>query len=191
MDNPAGETKIRPRLIIALIVFTLLLQLNYQAQPWFSQDGSILIWSGDAWGKDASQHFLDPYSFTHMLHGVLFCGILALILPKLHWRWRLAAAVLLEALWEMLENTNYIVDKYRETTASQEYLGDTIFNSFGDVVACATGFLIALRIGWKWSVALYIAVEVFLILWIRDSLTINIIMLLYPIESLKQWQLGH
>ena len=104
--------------------------------------------------------------------------------------WRFVAAVVLEACWELLENSNFIIEKYRQNTASFDYFGDSVVNSVGDVAACSLGFWVAVRLGmWK-SLALFVTVELFLILWIRDSLLINIVMLVYPLDAIKHWQLG-
>jgi hypothetical protein len=168
-----------------------MVQLNFQNQPWFALNGSKFVWSSDAWGSDASQHFLDPFSLTHMLHGVLFYGIVSLLFPNVRWHWRMAFVFFMEAGWEMLENADFIVNRFRTATAQTEYAGDTIFNSIGDLFACMSGAFIARAIGWKWSIALFIAVEVFLAIWIRDGLILELLMLAYPIEWIKAWQMGH
>jgi hypothetical protein len=102
----------------------------------------------------------------------------------------LFSAVLAESAWEVLENSRYVIDRYREATASLEYTGDSIANSIGDVISCFTGFLIAFKLRFWKSIAFFLLVEIALILTIKDSLLINIIMLLYPIEALKVWQMG-
>ena len=93
-----------------------------------------------------------------------------------------------EAGWEVLENTNWVIEKYRENTASLDYFGDSIANSVGDVIACAAGFWIAVKFGWWRSLIFFIAVELVLLIWIRDGLLLNILMLVYPIDGIKQWQ---
>ena len=104
--------------------------------------------------------------------------------------WRLALATFLEAAWEVFENTEFVIQRYREETAALGYNGDSIFNSFGDILTCIVGFMIAQRLGFKRSVLVFVATEIVLILWIRDSLLLEILMLVYPIESLKAWQIG-
>lgn len=99
-------------------------------------------------------------------------------------------AVVGEAAWEILENSSYVIEKYRENTASLDYFGDSIMNSLGDLVACSLGFWIAVKLGWWKSLIFFAAVEIALLLWIRDGLLLNILMLIYPLESIKVWQMG-
>lgn len=170
---------------IAMVVFLFL-----QGRVWWCKFGDLSPYINDAWSQHTSQHFFDPYSFTHILHGVIFFWILYLIAPKLSAIWKLFISVFAEAAWEGLENTNLIIDKYRENTASLDYFGDSIFNSVGDLIACALGFWIALKLGWWRSLAFFILTEIVLIIWIHDSLIINIILLIYPLDSLREWQTG-
>lgn len=166
--------------------------LRAQGRLWFCDCGRVRAWVGDAWSAETSQQLFDPYSFTHVLHGLAFCGLLALLLPRVGWRWRFALAVAAEALWEVIENTNFVIQRYREATAALGYTGDTVVNSLGDITACAVGFLVARRLGWLRSVLLFAATELLLLFWIRDSLIVNIILLLYPSEKLRAWQqAGH
>jgi hypothetical protein len=98
--------------------------------------------------------------------------------------------MLVEAGWEILENSPIIIDRYRSATASLGYNGDSIVNSTGDLLSCAVGYALAQRIGWKWSIGLFVVIELVMLLMIRDNLTLNVIMLLYPIEAIKRWQGG-
>ena len=159
-----------------------------QGRLWRCACGRPLLWVSDAWGSDTSQHFSDPYTFTHVLHGVIFCGILAWALPRLSWRWRFYLAVAAEALWEIIENTEFVIRRYREATAALGYTGDTVINSLGDIVACAIGFLIARKLGFLRSVIFFVATEVLLLVWIKDSLLLNILMLIYPLDAIREWQ---
>ena len=104
--------------------------------------------------------------------------------------WRLVIAMVFEALWEILENTNAVIDRYREATAALGYQGDTVVNSLGDMVCCGLGLLIARKLGWLRSLPIFIAVEIVLLFWIRDSLILEIIMLIHPIDAIKGWQLA-
>lgn len=104
--------------------------------------------------------------------------------------WRLCIAVGIEAAWEVFENSEMVIQRYRETTISLGYDGDTIVNSVSDIVAMGVGFMLAYKLGFRWSLILFIVVELVLLVWIRDSLTLNIIMLIYPIDAIKQWQMG-
>lgn len=166
--------------------------LRAQGRFWFCDCGRVRAWVGDAWGAETSQQLFDPYTFTHLLHGLAFCGLLALLLPRVDWRWRFALAVAAESVWEVIENTDFVIRRYREATAALGYTGDTVFNSLGDIAACSVGFLVARKLGWLRSVLLFAATEILLLFWIRDSLIVNIILLLYPSEKLRAWQqAGH
>jgi hypothetical protein len=183
-----------PWIVMSLVVAYAVLQLAFQGRIWWCKlDTPLHFWSFDAWSDHTSQHFVDPYFFTHLLHGFLFLWLTNIIFDlifkvKIPKAWLLAVAVIGESAWEILENSPSIIELYRTNTASLDYFGDSIANSIGDIIACATGFVIAyeLRI-WR-ALAVFSIVEVALILTIRDSLLINIIMLIYPIEAIKAWQ---
>ena len=162
-----------------------------QGRIWWCKLGDWAIYINQAWGSShTSQHVFDPYALTHVLHGVAFFWLTLLLFSKLANEWRFLIAVGLEAAWEIFENSNFIIEKYRENTASLDYFGDSVINSIGDVAACAAGFWIAVKLGvWK-SLAFFVLIELVLILWIRDSLLINILMLIYPLDGIRQWQLG-
>jgi len=177
----------------AAVAVTALMSLLLwsQGRIWWCKQGDWAIYINAAWGSThTSQHLLDPYVFTHILHGVAFFWIISLLLPKLGNEWRFLIATVAEAGWEILENSNFIIEKYRANTASFDYFGDSIVNSIADVAACGVGFWIAVKLGWWRSLAFFVLVEVFLILWIRDSLLINILMLIYPLDAIKHWQMG-
>lgn len=176
------------QIAISLTVALIVTWLRLHGRRWSCACNTILIWVGDAWSSHTSQHLLDPYAFTHLLHGVAFCWLLWLIAPRLGLEWRLWLAVLAEALWEALENSNFIIERYRQTTAALGYSGDSILNSVSDILMCALGFLLAARLGFGRSLAMFIVIEVVLLLTIKDSLILNIVMLIYPIEWLREWQ---
>ena len=182
-------------MLIVLIFVATALQLRFQGRLWWCGCRSS-IWTSEAWSSLTSQTFLDPYSFTHLLHGFLFAGLLLLlfrfVLKKdVPSSWRLAIAMVFEALWEILENTNAVIDRYREATAALGYHGDSVVNSLGDMLCCGAGLMIARKLGWLRSLPIFIATEIVLLFWIRDSLIVEIIMLIRPIDFIKQWQLGH
>jgi hypothetical protein len=180
-----------PLLAAVAVLGAAAFELRAQGRLWFCACGSVTAWVGDAWSAETSQQLFDPYSLTHVLHGLAFCGLLALLVPRVSWRWRFVLAVSAEALWEVIENTDFVIRRYREATAALGYTGDSIINSLGDVLACSLGFLIARKLGWLRSLVLFVATELFLLFWIRDSLILNIILLLYPSERLRAWQAGH
>lgn len=169
----------------------MVLSLYFQGRIWWCKLGDYRVYVNEAWNSShTSQHFLDPYTFTHVLHGVMFFWLASLIFSKFGVAWRFFIAVIAEAAWEVLENTNYTIEKYRENTASLDYFGDSIMNSIGDLFACAFGFWIAYKLGWWKSLAFFLLVEIVLLLWIRDGLLLNILMLVYPLDSVKNWQMS-
>jgi hypothetical protein len=168
------------------IVFIGLLLL--EARPWWCKYGIGLVTG--AWEHCTSQHFFDPYSLTHALHGIIFYWALRPFATKMPLHWRLVTAVVIEIAWELLENSPWVIERYRQQTASLDYTGDSILNSVGDVISTITGFAFASQFSWKVALAVFVVVELALLVFIRDNLTLNVIMLFFPLESLKQWQLG-
>ncbi|MGB1517749.1 MAG: DUF2585 family protein [Crocinitomicaceae bacterium] len=175
-------------LLVFLIIMTV--YLNAQGRLWFSASGDVLLWVGDAFSNENSQQLLDPYSFSHFLHGVIFFFILKYTFRNFSLESRFVASVMMEGCWEMLENSAIIINRYRDATAALGYNGDTIYNSYGDLLSCSIGFIVARYVGLKWSILLFIAIELICLFWIKDNLTLNVIMLIYPIEGIKDWQLG-
>jgi hypothetical protein len=181
-----------PLLAVVAVLAVAAFELRAQGRFWTCDCVRVRLWVSDAWSAETSQQLFDPYSFTHVLHGLAFCGLLALLLTRVSWRWRFVLAVAAESLWEVIENTDFVIRRYREATAALGYTGDTILNSLGDVIACALGFLIARRVGWLRSAIIFATTELCLLFWIRDSLILNVILLLYPSEKLRAWQqAGH
>jgi Protein of unknown function (DUF2585) len=148
------------------------------------------LWSGDIWGSHNSQFLADPYSFTHITHGVLLYAFLSLIWRQAPASIRLLTAVGLESCWEVFENTNMVIERYRTETISLNYYGDSIVNSMGDILACILGFLLASKLPRRATVFGTIALEILLLVWTRDNLTLNLVMLVHPSHALVLWQLG-
>lgn len=182
--------KVLPWLATSILVVITVYELHRQGRLWVCSCNMVRLWSGDIWSSENSQQFLDPYSFTHVLHGFIFSGLLAWIVPRLSVPWRLWLAESFEALWEVLENTNYIIDRYRGVTAAIGYHGDTIVNSLGDIACFGLGFILARHLGLRRSITVFLIIEAVLLVWIKDSLLLNVIMLIHPIEAIKTWQLG-
>jgi hypothetical protein len=179
----------RPVLALFAIVAATVIELRFQGRRWWCACGQPNLWSGDIHSEHNSQHLLDPYSFTHILHGVVWYAVLSRITPRLALVWRFSLAVALAAAWEMMENTDFVIERYRNATASLGYRGDSIANSLGDMLSCAVGFLLARRLGPWGSLALFVAVELMLLLWIRDSLLLEIVMLFHPFRAVREWQM--
>jgi hypothetical protein len=181
-----------PWLAIAVVLVGTAFLLRSQGRLWWRPCDHLCLWSGQTWSSDNSQQLLGSYTFTHVLHGFLLCGLVALILPRVSALWQLSVAVSIEALWEVAENSEFIIGRYREWTVAHGYNGDTIVNSFGDILACGLGFVLARQLGFRRAFAVFVLTETFLIVWIRDSLLLNILMLIYPIDAIKHWQAaGH
>lgn len=178
-----------PGIVITAILVVTVLALRFQDRLLICSCGQLLLWAGQVCSSHNSQHFLDPYSFTHILHGIAFYGLLALLIPKIPLGWRLCLTVLMEAVWEVAENTDYVIQRFREATAALGYQGDTVVNSLGDIAACVLGFVLARWLGLWRSLVVFVVMEVVLIWWIRDSLILEVIMLVYPISSIKAWQI--
>ena len=189
--NIFSKTNYLPLVLTFTAIILMIIGLRAEGRIWWCKLGDYSIYVNEAWNSShTSQHFLDPYSLTHVLHGVLFFWLATLIFSSLSAVWRFFIAISAEAAWEILENSNFIIEKYRATTASFDYLGDSVFNSIGDILACTCGFWIAYKLGWWKSLAFFLLVEIVLLLWIHDGLLINVLMLIYPIDAIKQWQLS-
>lgn len=151
-------------------------------------DGHFGWWDGNIWGGENSQRVADAYSFSHLIHGMLFYGFLVLIMRKVPLKYRFVIALIIEACWELLENSPLVINRYRVVTIAQGYVGDSILNSMSDILMVAIGFLIA-RFSKVWmTVTLIVAMEFGCLFWIRDNLTLNILQLVYPSETIKTWQ---
>ena len=173
---------------VGLVVVTAIV-LWLMGQPIRCKCGQWKPWSWDIWSSHNSQHLIDPYTFTHVVHGLILCGVVYWLPRAVPDGIRYLAAVVLEAGWEILENSPMIIERYREATISQDYFGDSVWNSVGDILACVLGYGIALRLRTVKSLIFIAATELILVITIRDCLILNIVMLVWPIEAIKQWQL--
>ena len=139
--------------------------------------GYVKAWHGVVQSSENSQHISDWYTFSHIIHGFAFYWLLWLVAPKWPVMARLAVACAIEGGWEIFENTDLIINRYREATISLDYYGDSVMNSVSDVLAMVLGFVLASRLPIWLAIALTIAMEVIVAYYIRDNLLLNILML--------------
>jgi hypothetical protein len=193
-DASPQKTAARRRAIaalaaLAIVVTAASIELAMGRVPW-CKCGYIKFWHGVVNSSENSQHITDWYTFSHIIHGIGFYFLLWLVARRLPVEARFVIAVLLEAAWEIFENTPFVIQRYRAVTISLDYYGDSVINSMSDIVSMMIGFWIARR-SWVWfSVALVITLEVMTAIVIRDNLTLNIIMLIHPFDAIKRWQMG-
>ena len=174
----------------ALVLLLMIVLLRVEGRSFLcSTCSQFAIWISDTCSSSTSQQLLDPYSFTHVLHGFLFFWLIALLFRRMAPAWQFWLALLLESVWEAFENTRFVIDHYRTETAALGYEGDTIVNSLGDLGCALAGFLLARQLGVRRSLIVFALVELILILWIHDSLLLQILMLVRPVEAIKSWQM--
>jgi hypothetical protein len=172
---------------VVIIGLTACVELAMGRLP-LGPDGKFGWWDGNIWGSENSQRVADVYSFSHVVHGILFYAFLWLIARKGPLRHRFLIAVSIEAVWEILENSPLIINRYREVTIALGYSGDSILNSCSDILMMCLGFLFASATPALASVALVLVLEVGCLFWVRYNLTLNIIMLIHPIDAIRTWQ---
>lgn len=175
--------------VILVAVFAAI--LYFMGQPLICECGYIKLWHGPTvLTSENSQHVSDWYTFSHIIHGFVFYWIAWFIGRR--WGWSLGflflLALLAETAWEIFENTDFIINRYRSVTISYDYFGDSVINSVGDVIAMALGFVLARRLPVWATITLFVAMELFVGYWIRDNLAFNIIMLVYPLDFILEWQ---
>ncbi len=183
-----GRPGARVAALIAFVMAAAALTLHAMGRVWICTCGRVRLWAGGVRTPDNSQQLADWYSFSHMIHGMIFYAVLHFALPRLAVRWRLLIAVIVECGWELLENSPIIIDRYRAATIAIGYAGDSILNSMSDVAMMALGFGIAAKLPWRWTLGLALAMELVTLVLIRDNLTLNVIMLAWPVDAIRTWQ---
>lgn len=173
--------------LVALVLFAVVILWGQGRLAW-CECGRPSLWTGDVWSSHNSQHLVDPYSFSHAQHGILLYGLLVWLCPNVRIGWRLFFAAVIEVAWEVAENSEFMIERYRTATISLEYFGDTIGNSLGDIASFLVGFWLASRLPIWLSVTLLVVTELVMVIAMRDSLSLNTLMLVYPIEAVKEWQ---
>ena len=177
-------------LVALLLVVITALALHAMGRSLICTCGQVKLWTGAVHSADNSQHLADWYTPSHIIHGFLFYGLGWMFLRRNPMGDRFVMAVAIEAAWELLENSKYIINRYRDATFALGYSGDSVINSVADIGWMTIGFLLARRLPLKATIALAIAFELLALWAVRDNLTLNILMLITPIDAVKAWQSG-
>jgi hypothetical protein len=188
--DPGGDLRWRHVAVAVAIVGAAALALLGMGRTLFCTCGRIALWTSEAWGPQNSQQLADPYTFTHVLHGALLYAALRLVAGGRPLPVRGLIAVFAESAWEVFENTDFVIERYRAATMALGYYGDSVLNSVGDILTCAGGFALAAILPVRATLALCIGIETVLALTIRDGLLLNLLMLVCPIDAVRSWQLG-
>ena len=189
---PAIGWQSSPPLALACAVAIVLqaAALLAMGRPAICTCGIVKLWHGIVDSSENSQHLNDWYTLTHVTHGVLFYFLLWLVFPRSPIAWRLILAVAIEAGWEVFENTSFVIERYRQSALARGYVGDSVVNSVFDTFATVIGFLLTHALPRWGAIVLVLALELSLLVGIRDSLVLNIVQLIYPIEAVDRWQAG-
>ena len=194
MENEINSSKRSANtsaVILVILAVAMCVILRSMGRVWWCEAGDLLPWSWDVWSRHNSQHLVDPYSLSHIEHGIgLFVALTAVFGSKISLQARTLVVGCVEAVWEIAENTPWMIARYREATISLDYFGDSILNSLSDYLMCLGGVWIARITTWRIAIGIFVGLELISTFWIRDSLLLNILMLAWPIEAIKQWQSG-
>lgn len=190
MIDRSARTRLAPILItLGIVLLTAAWLLWIGREPW-CKCGYVKFWHGEVVSPENSQHISDWYAPSHIIHGFLFFGLLWLLARRLSFGWRLAIATLIECAWEIVENSDAVIERYRTVTISLDYFGDSVLNTVCDVLAMMLGFWLASKLPVWVTVALIVLFEAVTMWIIRDGLALNVLMLLWPLDSVAEWQAG-
>jgi len=182
-----------PRLAVTLFLVFLALQaigLSAMGHPWICTCGFVKLWHGDVFSSQNSQQITDWYTFGHVNHGILFLGLSWLMARRASLAFHATVVGFTGLVWEVGENTNLVIERFRAVTMSLDYYGDSVLNSVWDSIFMMGGVMLAWRIPVWASVAIVLGAEVLTTAVVRDGLALNTLMLLYPIEAIKDWQMA-
>lgn len=191
--RPMPRTLPVPAAAALVLIAVLALQataLHAMGQPTICTCGILRPWQGDVLGPENSQQLTDWYTFSHVLHGMIFYAGLRIFAPRLPLLAALGLALGIECAWELLENSPAVIDRYRAQALAQGYSGDSIVNSLSDTCAATLGFVLARTLPTRWSIGFAVAAELFTGAMIHDNLTLNVIQLVHPVDAIAAWQTG-
>jgi hypothetical protein len=174
---------------IAGIVALQAIVLHLMGRVWICSCGTVRLWVGDIRSAELSQQLFDWYTPSHVVHGILFYGLLHLVLPRVPVLVRLAIAAGIEGAWEIAENTPWVIDAYRKQALAAGYVGDSILNSLSDMLAMTTGFVLARLLPWKATVALVLVLEIGAAVLVHDNLTLNVLNFIHRFPAIEAWQM--